>query len=95
MKMYGGADILIHTFLVSALSGSGQLHAPVALPPRERVPLNRMLGGPQEPVCTTWSGEKCCSHWDLNPDSSAVHPVAGSVVPALTQGRDKDVPGLN
>jgi hypothetical protein len=36
MKVYGGVDVHIHIFLTSVLAGgSGQLHAPVALPPRK------------------------------------------------------------
>jgi hypothetical protein len=38
------------TFLISTLDGSGQLHAPAALPTGERAPLytlDRRLGGPQ------------------------------------------------
>jgi hypothetical protein len=46
MKAYGGADVLTHTFLTSALAGSEWLaSAPAALPPRERAPGTHWIEG--------------------------------------------------
>jgi hypothetical protein len=41
MKAYGGLDVYIHIFLISAqvLGASGQLHGPVALPPGIKPPV--------------------------------------------------------
>jgi len=40
MKAYGGTDIQLYAFLISALDEgvSGQLHAPITLPPKKRAP---------------------------------------------------------
>jgi hypothetical protein len=35
----GGVDVQIQVFLTSALAGSGQLHAPVALPLEKDAPV--------------------------------------------------------
>jgi hypothetical protein len=37
MKMYGGVNLYNQVSLTSALVGSGQLYAPVVLPPRGKV----------------------------------------------------------
>jgi hypothetical protein len=35
MKVYGGVEVQVHSFLTSALDGSGQLHESAALPLRK------------------------------------------------------------
>jgi hypothetical protein len=52
MKAYGGVNVQIHVILTSGLAGSGQLHAPAALPPGKQplpagYPVDKRLGGPQ------------------------------------------------
>jgi hypothetical protein len=49
MKEYWGMEVWVHAFLTSALDVSGQLHAPVALPPGKNplVLMYRRLGGSQ------------------------------------------------
>jgi hypothetical protein len=48
IKAYGGVEAQLDLFLTSELDGSGQLHAPVALPPGNGplYPLNRRICGP-------------------------------------------------
>jgi hypothetical protein len=58
---------------------SGQLHAPADLPPRERAPVTHWIGG--------WIGPRAVQdavvkrkipspHWESNPRTSIVQPVA-------------------
>jgi hypothetical protein len=40
MTTYGGVEVKLHVFLISALDGvSGQLHAPATLPPGKEPPV--------------------------------------------------------
>jgi hypothetical protein len=57
---------------------SGQLHAPAALPPGERVPGTHRIGGCVGPRVglDDMRGEKSCPYWALNSDPLAVQPVA-------------------
>jgi hypothetical protein len=52
-----------------------------------RYALDRRLGGPQEPVWTTWRSENSYTHRDSNLDLLVVQPVASRytdcVIPAL------------
>jgi hypothetical protein len=58
--------------LTSVLHGvSGQLHAPAALPPEERVLSSHRIGG-----WTLWRREISSLCRELNPNSSAVQLVA-------------------
>jgi hypothetical protein len=60
------------------LEMSSQLHAPAALPPGKssRYPLYRRLGGPPEPVWTTWRSNNSLPYRDSNHNLSVVQPVA-------------------
>jgi hypothetical protein len=57
---------------------SGQLHAPVALPPGKEspVPIGYEAGWAPEPVCTTWRRENSLTYRGSNSDPSVVQPVA-------------------
>jgi hypothetical protein len=39
MRAYGGVDVSMHVFLTKESEVSGQLHAPVALPPGKERPV--------------------------------------------------------
>jgi hypothetical protein len=71
MRMYGGVEVKLHTFLILILDGSDYPQAPPPLP--TQVPFCRRSGGPN-----TWSGcsgrEKClCLFLKSNPG----HPAHG------------------
>jgi hypothetical protein len=57
--MYWGVDVQIHVFFTSVLVVSGQLHAPVRLPP-----FTDWKGGlwALESVSTVWRGESNTVH---------------------------------
>jgi hypothetical protein len=57
---------------------SGQLHAPIALPPGKvpPVPIGLEAGWAPELIWTTWRSENFCPHQDSNSDPSVVQPVA-------------------
>jgi hypothetical protein len=48
MKAYGGVDVQIHIFLISALAGGSQFYAPSALPPGKELPVPHSRSGRRE-----------------------------------------------
>jgi hypothetical protein len=57
---------------------SGQLHAPVALPPRKEplVPIEYEVGWSPEPVWTIWRRENSLRYRDSTSDPSVIKPIA-------------------
>jgi hypothetical protein len=62
---------------------SGQLHAPVALPPR-RYPLDRRLGGPQSRSAHSGDEEKN-SHTLLGLEHPIIQPIAQRYITELSR----------
>jgi hypothetical protein len=61
MKTYGGMEVYLHTFVISALDGGvgGQLRAPVALSPGKKPPITikQEAEWAPAPVWTRWRRE--------------------------------------
>lgn len=87
MKIYGVVDVQIQVFLISALVGSGKLHALATLP-SEKSLLPRK---PSEPIWTMWRKRHFLPYRASNSDLWAVQPVASPfidcVIPAPSQVR--------
>jgi hypothetical protein len=72
MKGYSWAEMQLHSFLILALDGSGQLDAPAAVTPGKE-PQHPLNTAPQ-PVYTFWRKEKYLTPAEIRP--RAVDPVA-------------------
>jgi hypothetical protein len=89
MKAYGGVDVLIHVFLISALVGSQEVsYTPRTLYPRgksPRYPLDRRLGGPQNRSGRRGEEENLAATGTRTPTSQPSSPLPVAIPTMLSR----------
>jgi hypothetical protein len=93
MKAYGGVDIYIHIFLISALVGVVSF-TPLPLYPRGKSPwyaLDRRLGRPQSQSGRLGEDKILAPPRDSNSDPSDVQPVASRYIDCAILATSQEV----